>query len=141
MLYMLYWIMSRIRSFCIVIIHIIKSKLPLNHTIKLHLAIHVGNTLDSTISNRTDDDKYFFILHDTTCPEVYTQTQMFLHPLGVFQVKNVMWKVSHIPEHSSVLFVPSLYPVLPLLFGQLVLLQDSAHTNTMYSPEGMSSGT
>ena len=45
-----------------------------------------------------------------------------------------------IPEHSSVFLVPSLYPVLPLLLGELVLLQDSAYThiNTMTSPEGMS---
>lgn len=51
--------------------------------------------------------------------------------------------VWHIPEHFSVFFVPSLYPVLPLLLGQLVLLQDSVHTNTdtMTSPEGMLNST
>lgn len=46
----------------------------------------------------------------------------------------------HKPEHVFVLFVPRLYAVLPLLLGQLVLLQDSAQrkdtaTSTAATPK------
>lgn len=91
-----------------------------------------GMSTLSIINNYTNND---ILPHpDMTSPNTYTYKFTLSHSKG-FE------KVWHIPQHSSVFFMPSLYPVLPLLLGQLVLLQDSTHTNTLTSPEGMSNGT